>query len=290
MDANDQKGGRALPLGVWGIVGVERDRRSVVLANWKMHKTSSQGVDYVKALKEGCQSLVNAVEIILCVPFTGVAAVSAEAGGSGISVGAQDVHEQEWGAYTGEVSATMLADAGCGYCLVGHSERRTYFFETDEMVNRKAKALLRVGIVPIVCIGETLDERRNGLTLDKLEEQVVTCLEDFTPEEIVRTVLLYEPIWAIGTGNVARPEEAEEAHRFMRKVAERIFSREASDAIRIVYGGSVRWSNVSAILRGKNIDGVAMGSESLNVQNFIKVARVCTRGLNCREDFEPPSQ
>ncbi len=252
-----------------------------------MHKTSRQGVDYVRALKDECQRLVDAVEIILCVPFTAIAAVSAEAGGSGISVGAQDVHELEWGPYTGEISASMLADAGCGYCLVGHSERRTYFFETDRMVNRKAKALLRVGIVPIVCIGETLDERRKGLTLDKLEKQVVTCLKDFAPHEVTRTVVLYEPIWAIGTGDMANPQQAEEAHRFMRKVLERIFSKETADAVRIVYGGSVKWSTVSAILRGKHVNGVAMGSESLDAQNLLKIVQICARAVAGREDREP---
>jgi len=264
---------------------LEFERGFVVLANWKMHKTLSQSVDYVKALKEGCQNLVNAVEIILCIPFTALAAVSEEVGVSMISVGAQDVHERDWGAYTGEVSAPMLVDTGCQYCMIGHSERRKYFSETDEMVNRKARALLREEIVPIVCIGETPEERKKGLSLNKLEKQIAICFDGFSTQEMTKTVVLYEPIWAIGTGKIATPEQTEEAHQFIRLVVEKLFSKETAHMIRIVYGGSVKWSNVSTILRGKDINGVAMGSESLDVQNFLKIVQSCTRAIINRKDF-----
>ena len=255
----------------------ERGKNFIVLANWKMHKTLGQGVDYVKALSQGVQQLDGPLEIILCVPFTLLAAAARAAQGSMISVGAQDVHDQDWGAYTGEVSSPMLADAGGSYCMVGHSERRKYFCESDEMVNRKAKALLRAGLVPIVCIGETIDERERGLTLNKLEKQAVVCFDGLTAQEMERTVVLYEPIWAIGTGKIATTEQAEEAHQYIRQRMEKRFSKETARRTRIVYGGSVKWNNVSAILEAKDIDGVGVGSDSLDVQNFLKIIESCSR-------------
>jgi len=253
----------------------DKDKKFVVLANWKMHKTVSQSVGYIKTLQAGCGDAVDTVEIILCVPSTAVAAVSETVGDSLISVGAQNVHESDVGAYTGEISAPMLADVGCRYCLVGHSERRKYFSETDKTVSRKAKALLRARIVPIVCIGESPDERRKGLTVNKLEKQIVTCFEDLSPEQIMKTVVLYEPIWAIGTGKMATSEQVEEVHQFVREVVQRLFSQQTAHKVRIVYGGSVKWSTVPAILRAKDIDGVAMGSDSLDVHNFIKIVQSC---------------
>lgn len=254
-----------------------------------MHKTLSQSLDYVKALKEGCQDLCNGVEVILCVPSTVLAVVSEEVGVSVISVGAQDVHERDWGAYTGEVSAPMLADVGCRYCMVGHSERRQYFSETDEKVNQKAKALLRAGIAPVVCIGETLEEREKGLTLHKLEKQVVTCFDGFSPQEMKMPVVLYEPIWAIGTGKIATPEQAEEAHQFIRHRVEKRFSKETARMTRIVYGGSVKGHNVSAMLTGKDIDGVGVGSDSLDVQSLLKIVQSCARTVMDRRNSNTPA-
>jgi triosephosphate isomerase len=192
-------------------------------------------------------------------------------------MGAQDVHERESGAYTGEVSAAMLADCGCKYCLIGHSERRRYFGETDDRVNRKAKALHRAGIAPVVCIGETEEEREKGLTLQKLDKQVRTCFNGFSFQEMTETVVLYEPIWAIGTGRIAKPEQAEEAHRFIRNVLEMRFSKMAAFMTRIIYGGSVAWNNVSTVLKGEHIDGVGVGSNSLDVYHFMEIVK---SGLN----------
>lgn len=240
-----------------------------------MHKTLSEGIDYVKTLQKGVQTLGDKVEIILCVPFTLVAIVSQEVRTPVIAVGAQDVHDQEWGAFTGEVSASMLADVGVRYCMVGHSERRKYFSETDEVVNAKARSLHRSGIVPVVCIGENIDERKRGLTLNKLERQAVVCFDGFSPQEMERTVILYEPIWAIGTGNIATAEQAEEAHEFIRHMLERLFSRKTGSMTRVVYGGSVKHTNISDMLQIRDIDGVGAGSDSLDVGNFVEIVKHC---------------
>ena len=258
------------------------EKRFVVLANWKMHKILHQSINYVRALKQGARPFSDSIETILCIPFTALAAVASEIEEGKTSLGAQNVHEQKQGAYTGEISAPMLADAGVRYCMVGHSERRRYFLETDEMVNRKARTLHDVGIVPIVCIGETIDEREKNLTLNKLEKQAVVCFDGFSPEEMGRTVILYEPIWAIGTGQIATPQQAEEAHRFIRKMLQRLFSKETSLVTRIVYGGSVKWHNVSAMLKGEDIDGVGVGSDSLDVQNLLKTIECCTQSIQRR--------
>jgi triosephosphate isomerase len=253
----------------------EKQKRFVVLANWKMHKTQSESMDYVKALREAVRTAEHNVEIILCLPFTLLGAMSREATSSRISVGGQNVHDQDWGAFTGEVSAPMLADAGVIYCMVGHSERRKYFGETDEVVNAKARALHRAGIAPIVCIGETMDERKRGLTRNKLERQATVCFDRFSSQEMEKTVILYEPIWAIGTGNIATAEQAEEAHGFIRHMLEKLFSKETASATRIVYGGSVKHDNVSDMLKVKDIDGVGAGSDSLDVGNFVEIVKRC---------------
>lgn len=260
----------------------ETEKRFVVLANWKMHKTLNEGIDYVKKLEECVQTLEDRVEIILCVPFTILGAVSREVTSSRVSVGGQDVHDQEWGAFTGEVSAPMLADVGAAYCMVGHSERRKYFSETDEVVHAKACALHRAGIVPIVCIGETIDERKRGLTLNKLERQAMVCFDGFSREEMERTVILYEPIWAIGTGHMATAEQAGEAHGFIRHMLERLFSGETASMTRIVYGGSVKHKNVSDMLEVKDIDGVGVGSDSLDVKDFVKIVERSMEALSMK--------
>jgi len=260
----------------------EKEKRFIALANWKMHKTLSEGIDYVKTLHEGVQTLGDKVEIILSVPFTMLGAVSREATSSMISVGGQDVHDQDWGAFTGEVSAPMLADVGATHCMVGHSERRKYFSETDELVNAKARALHRAGIVPIVCIGENIDERRRGLTLNKLERQAMVCFDGFSRQEMERTVVLYEPIWAIGTGNIATAEQAGEAHAFIRHMLERLFSRKTASMTRVVYGGSVKHNNVSDMLEVKDIDGVGVGSDSLDVENFVGIVERCIEAASMK--------
>jgi len=264
-------------------MGFEKEKRFIVLANWKMHKTRGQSVEYVNALNQAVQDAHSDIELIICGPFTVLEALSKAAYSPAISIGGQNVHEKDWGPYTGEISAPMLADVGCRYCMIGHSERRTYFSETDEMVNRKGRALHKARVTPIVCIGETIEEREKGLTFSKLEKQIVMCFDRFSNREMARTVILYEPIWAIGTGNIATPKQAEEAHQFIRQMVRTLYSRETAFMTRIVYGGSVRSSNVSSMLNGEDIDGVGIGSDSLDVQNLLKIAMSCARAnLNRR--------
>ena len=260
----------------------QKEKRFIVLANWKMHKTLAESIDYVKALHEGLQTPGDRVEIILCVPFTMLGAVSREVTSSMVSVGGQDVHDRDWGAFTGEISAPMLADVGAVYGMVGHSERRKYFSETDEVVNAKARALHRAGIVPIVCIGETIDERKRGLTLNKLERQAMVCFDGFSGDEMERTVILYEPIWAIGTGHIATAEQTGEAHGFIRRMLERLFSGKTASMTRIVYGGSVKDKNVSDMLEVKDINGVGVGSDSLDVENFLGIVERCTEAVSMK--------
>jgi len=277
MGYRDLHPGPDVASGRWGALGFEKEKKFIVLANWKMHKTRTQSIDYAKTLDREFQKLPNAIEIILCVPFTVLATLSTALKGSMIAMGAQNVHDQDWGPYTGEISASMLADVGCRYCMIGHSERRTYFSETDEMVNRKGRALHKARVTPIVCIGETIEEREKGLTFSKLEKQIVMCFDRFSACEMETTVILYEPIWAIGTGNIATPEQAEEAHQFIRQMVSTLYSRETAFMTRIVYGGSVKSSNVSSMLNGEDIDGVGIGSDSLDVQNLLEIAMSCAQ-------------
>jgi triosephosphate isomerase len=258
------------------------NKKFIVECNWKMYKTHNEAIEYIKALKQAEHTLEHTlqdmVELVVCVPFTVLHAVSQEAAGSAmISPGAQNSHWLNSGAYTGEISPPMIADAGGRYCVVGHSERRRDFGEIDEMVNRKARALLKAGIRPIVCIGEKIEERERGLTLNTLERQLVTCFESFSPQEIENTVVLYEPVWAIGTGERATPRQAGEAQHYIRQWLEQRFSKETAMTTRIIYGGSVNTGNVAAMLAISDLDGVGVGSASLDVHTFLNIAEICMR-------------
>lgn len=255
----------------------ERNRKFVVLANWKMYKTISEGMDYIRTLKENNWIHENAVEIILCIPFTILSAAVREALKGKIEIGAQNVYDHDWGPFTGEISAPMLSEIGCRYCMIGHSWRRQQTHENDFYVNRKVKLLNKYGIIPIICIGESIEEREKGQTLEKLKEQIEICFDGLSHEQMMRAIVLYEPIWAIGTGKVATLEQAEQAHHFIRKKIEQCFSEKVAERTRIVYGGSVKWHNVSEMLDSKNIDGVGVGSDSLDVNNFVKTAAACIK-------------
>lgn len=259
---------------------LSKNNRFVVLANWKMYKTIQEGIDYIRAIKQNLQQFQNTIEVILCASFTALSAVSSNADKNLISIGAQNVHHIKQGEFTGEVSAPMLADAGCRYAMVGHSWRRQYASETDDIVNQKAKALIKAGISPIVCIGETLNERKENYTLQKLERQVTNCFSSFTNSDMMQTIVLYEPVWAIGTGKIATSQEVQENYLFIRKIIKSLFSNDVAMATRIVYGGSVKSHNVSTILNGRDIDGVGIGSDSLNVNNFIRIAKSCAEHVS----------
>ena len=242
-----------------------------------MHKTLSEGIDWIESLKKFESEVSSKIEMIPCVPLTLLRAmVQAAQSSSQIFIGAQNVYWETWGAYTGEISAPMIADAGASYCVVGHSERREYFYETDEMVNKKTRALLVAGIRPIVCMGESIEDRKRGLTLNKLERQIIACFEDLSDAQMQKTVILYEPIWSIGTGYTATPQQAQDAHAYIRLLLERGFSKETAEATRIVYGGSVKTHNVAELIAEKDIDGVGVGSGSLDVNDFIKIVQIAS--------------
>ncbi len=248
-----------------------------IAGNWKMNKTIPDAVDLVKALREESTELEEA-ELVVIPPFTALSEVKKEIEGSSIRLGAQNMFWEDEGAYTGEVSPGMLKDAGCQYVVIGHSERRQYFGETDETVNKKIKAALAHELLPIMCIGESIEEREKGETINKVETQITEGLKGFSEEEFSRIIIAYEPIWAIGTGLTATPEQAEEVHRFIReKLIERYGNEKASYAI-ILYGGSVKPDNTFSLLTEKDINGALVGGASLEADSFIQIAKESIRG------------
>lgn len=245
-------------------------RRALIIGNWKMHKTVSEAVEFARAL---AASLPDAADrdVALAPPFTALHALSSILKNSPIALCAQDVHGEDRGAFTGEVSAPMLRDAGCRYGLVGHSERRRLFGESNEDANRKAKALLRAGLTPVLCVGESLEEREADQTTSVVRRQLKEGLNNLSADDIRRSIVAYEPVWAIGTGRTASPEQAEDVHRFIRQFIERMAGVERADAIRILYGGSVNPANTGALMAQKDIDGVLVGAASLDLDSFGKI-------------------
>lgn len=248
------------------------DRLPIIAGNWKMNKTVGEAVAFIRKLKD-LVSGVNDVEIVVAPPFTAISALRSEIEGSSIKLSAQNLHWEEKGAYTGEISPVMLKDLDCKYVIIGHSERRQYFGETDEIINRKLKAAIKNGINPIFCIGETLLEREKGETFNVINRQLELGLKDIKKGEIKEIVIAYEPVWAIGTGRTATPSQAEEAHRFIRERLEVLFSREISEAVRIQYGGSVTPENIKALMEQANIDGALVGGASLLAESFSRIVR-----------------
>ena len=248
------------------------NEKPFLAGNWKMHKTIPEAVEMVKALKEESPQLTDA-ELVVIPPYTMLSEVKKVIEGSTIQLGAQNIFWEEKGAFTGEVSPPMLKDAGCQYVTIGHSERRQYFGETNETVNKKIKAALAHELTPIMCIGESLEEREKGNTMDKVETQINSGLEGLGKDEIRRIVIAYEPIWAIGTGVTATPSQAEEVHSFIReKLTEKYGNEIASYAI-ILYGGSVKPANTYSILKENNINGALVGGASLEADSFIQITK-----------------
>ncbi|WP_338833898.1 Triosephosphate isomerase [Moorella humiferrea] len=243
-------------------------RRPIIAGNWKMHNTTEKARELVELLKP----LVGAsdVEVVVCPPFTAIAATVNAAAGSNIAVGAQDLFWEDWGAYTGEVSGPMLKDLGCRYVIIGHSERRQYFGETDATVNKKLHAALRHDLVPIVCVGETLDEREAGKTLEVVRRQVEDGLKGLTPDQVETLVVAYEPVWAIGTGRTATAADAQEVIAFIRKTLKAMYG-ERAELTRIQYGGSVKPENIAELMAQPDIDGALVGGASLDAVSFAAI-------------------
>lgn len=237
-----------------------------------MFTTVAEAKALVQDLK-GRVKDVTTVDVVVCPPFISLLAVADVLKGSHIGLGAQNLYWEKNGAFTGEVSAPMLKSAGCAYVIIGHSERRTYFHETDETVNKKIFAALSEGLSPIVCVGETLEEREKGITFDVIKRQVKQGLANLTVEQMKTVVIAYEPVWAIGTGKTATPEQAQEVHAFIRKLLGEMFGAATAEATRIQYGGSVKPDNITTLMNQADIDGALVGGASLKADSFEKIVK-----------------
>jgi triosephosphate isomerase (TIM) len=242
-------------------------RKPVIAGNWKMHATVPEALELVRGLVASCSGKT-AVEVVIGPPFTALHAVSCEIKGKGIGLAAQNMHYEPKGAFTGEISAPMLKDAGCTHVIIGHSERRQYFCETDEAVNKKVKVALAAGLTPIMCIGETLAERESGVTFKVIETQLAGGLMGLSPEQASSVIVAYEPVWAIGTGKTATPEQAQEVHKFIRGKLLGTFGEDAASRIRVLYGGSVKPDNVKSLMAMEDIDGALVGGACLKADSF----------------------
>jgi triosephosphate isomerase len=245
-------------------------RTPLMAANWKMHFTVDEAVALVEELNKGITRFDDR-EVAVAPPFTALAGVASALAGSPIRLAAQNCHWESQGAYTGEISPPMLRHLGCDYVIVGHSERRQYFGETDEGVNRKILALLEVDLGSIFCIGETLEERQAGKALDVLAKHLRGGLEGLDEEQAGKLVLAYEPVWAIGTGHTASPEQAQEAHAFVRDNLAKRFNNAVANHMRILYGGSVKPDNVDELMAQPDIDGALVGGASLKAASFTRI-------------------
>jgi len=251
-------------------------RKKFVCGNWKMHRTAAEARALAREVRAAAEPLADRVDVAIVPPFTALWAAGAELAGSRIGLGAQDVFWEAQGAFTGEVSAPMLVDAGCRYVLVGHSERRQFFGDTDENVRKKAKASLAAGLHPVVCVGETLPERDAGRTLEVVGRQVRAALSGLDAAEIGRLTVAYEPVWAIGTGKTASSAQAQEVHAAIRAIL-RELAPAAAEAIRILYGGSVKPDNAAELLSQPDVDGALVGGASLKALDFTGIIQGATR-------------
>jgi triosephosphate isomerase len=242
-------------------------RKPVIAGNWKLFKTSAEAVELVSGLLPLVSGADN-VEIVVAPVFTVLDRVSRVISGSSVRLSAQDCFWEPEGAFTGEISPKMLLDAGCSHVIIGHSERRQYFCETDESVNKKAKAAILAGLTVLFCIGETLAERESGKTFDILKRQIAGGLAGIPEVDLAKVIVAYEPVWAIGTGKTASDDQAQEAHAFIRGEIKGLYSAAASDSMRILYGGSVKPENIAGLISRPDIDGALVGGASLKADSF----------------------
>lgn len=246
-------------------------RKPMIAGNWKMNKSLAESLGLACRLKDGLAD-INDTDLVVAPVFTALAAAAEQLQDSNISLAAQNCFPADGGAFTGEISPPQLKDIGCAYCLVGHSERRQLFAETNTFINEKMKALLATGVLPILCIGETLEEREGGQMFDILKEQITSALKDIDPQQAFEIVIAYEPVWAIGTGKTATSDQAEEVHLFIRDVLHTLYGGTVAEQIRILYGGSVKPDNVDELMAQPNIDGALVGGASLKAEDFCRIA------------------
>lgn len=246
-------------------------RRPIIAGNWKMFKTEGEARELTRALAADLRNRVLFCEVVVAPPFTSIPAVVSEAASTAIVVAGQNLHWEENGAFTGEVSGPMLREAGCKYVIIGHSERRQFFGETDSTVNLKIQAAFRNDLMPIFCLGETLDEREAGITFQIVQGQLATGMGAIQIEDPEKLIIAYEPVWAIGTGRTASPEQAQEVHAFLRDELGRLRGNEVANSVRILYGGSVKPDNAASLMQCKDIDGGLVGGASLKPSDFLGI-------------------
>lgn len=251
-------------------------RKIIIAGNWKLNKTSREAAVLVEELKREVLD-IESVDIVVCPPFTALDEVSDIVLDTNIFLGAQNVYWQDNGAFTGEVSAPMLKDLGVKYVIVGHSERRQYFGETDETVNKRLQAALTHGLTPLVCIGENLAEREANKTFDVIRQQCQGSFANLTDQEMQKIVLAYEPVWAIGTGKTATPAQAQEVHAFIRQLLGKLFNSQTAQLVRIQYGGSVTPENIAALIAQPDIDGALVGGASLKAPAFAAIVKAARK-------------
>ena len=254
----------------------KQNRKAIIAGNWKMNMTPTEAGHLMDAMipavaDAGC-------EVVLCVPFTDICVVVAKASGTNIKVGAENVHFEKSGAYTGEISADMLVDLGVEYVVIGHSERRQYFAETDETVNKRARAALAAGLKPIICVGESLTQREQGVTEELVRMQTKIALNGVTADELKNVVIAYEPIWAIGTGKTATADQAQEVCAAIRKVVGELYGDEAAKGLTVQYGGSMNAANAAELLSKPDVDGGLIGGASLKADAFATIVEAATKG------------
>ncbi len=247
-------------------------RKIIVAGNWKMNKLVSDAEELAVGIKKALEGF-SGVDVVLCPPFTALKTVSDAVKGSQVKVGAQNMYWEKSGAYTGEISPDMLCDLGCEYVILGHSERRAYFGETDETVNKKLKAALAAGLKPIVCVGETLEQRDAGDMRNVVETQVRGSLAGLSADEFGKTIVAYEPVWAIGTGRTATPDQAQEVHAIIRSLIKEMANDDVAEAFRIQYGGSVKPANAKELFSQPDIDGGLIGGASLKPDSFVDIVK-----------------
>lgn len=245
-------------------------KKPIIAGNWKMNKTLTEAISLARELK-GKVGGVEDVDVVICPPFIALDAVSKLIAGTSIMLGGQNMYKEEKGAYTGEISPAMLKSVGCDFVIIGHSERREYFQETDALINEKIKLALQNQLSPILCVGEKLEERESGRTKEVVEREIREGLKGLDRGDLDRVIIAYEPIWAIGTGRTATPEEADRIHKYIRTILAEIYDEELARTIRIQYGGSVNPSNIDVLMSRPNIDGALVGGASLNADSFARI-------------------
>ncbi len=248
------------------------ERKPLIAGNWKMNLSRDESAELIKATASGINNS-GEVDVLVAPPFTNLDTVKQAIGNSGIFLAGQNMHYEMSGAYTGEISGRMLQQAGCTHVILGHSERRSLFHETSETIDLKVKNALMLGLIPIICIGETLEEREAGRTFDVIKEQLDLSLNNFKADELMlpSNILAYEPVWAIGTGKTATREQAQEVHKFIREWIEKSFNIGTANQVRILYGGSVKPDNIAALMSEPDIDGALVGGASLKADSFVQL-------------------